>query len=208
MRHEQHERNRRRDERRAERRARHERPRGGLHIEGFGGGPGLIRIGGPVTRRTRGKRGDVRAAVLLLLAESPMHGYQLIQEIEERSGGEWKPSPGSIYPTLSALEDEGLLVIERVEGRKTARLTDAGTEHVTSQHDKLGDPFAAVAGGADGATQARDLRELARLLHAAARQVAAVGTADQYTEAARILTEARKALYRLLAEDAGGRAGE
>ncbi|AEF40315.1 MULTISPECIES: PadR family transcriptional regulator [Hoyosella] len=200
MRHEHRNRNSRVEERRAERRARQERPRGGLHIEGFGAGPGLIRIGGPVARRTRGRRRDVRSAVLLLLAESPMHGYQLIQEIEERSGGEWKPSPGSIYPTLSALEDEGLLVIERIEGRKTARLTAEGTEYVGAQRETLGDPF--LSDGA-GATQARDLRELARLLAAAARQVAAVGTVEQYDQASTILTDARKALYRLLAEDSG-----
>lgn len=196
MRHDHRDLHKRREERRAERRARHDKPRHGLHIEGFSGGQGLIRLGGP--RRGRGRRRDVRSAVLLLLADSPMHGYQLIQEIDERSGGEWKPSPGSIYPTLSALEDEGLLVIERIEGRKTARLTAAGADYVERNRDSLGDPFHNPE--SDG-TQPRDLRELARLLNAAARQVAVVGTADQYEQAAKILTDARKALYRLLADE-------
>ena len=73
-------------------------------------------------------RGDVRAAVLALLAEGPMHGYQIIREIEERSGGSWKPSPGSVYPTLQLLADEGLISSEESNGRKTYSLTDAGRD--------------------------------------------------------------------------------
>ena len=71
-------------------------------------------------------RGDVRAAVLALLAEQPMHGYQIIQQIEERSGGAWKPSPGSVYPTLQLLTDEGIVDVEEESGRKTYSLTEAG----------------------------------------------------------------------------------
>ena len=71
-------------------------------------------------------RGDVRAAVLALLAEQPMHGYQIIREIEERSGGSWKPSPGSVYPTLQLLADEGLISAEESNGRKIYSLTDGG----------------------------------------------------------------------------------
>jgi DNA-binding transcriptional ArsR family regulator len=77
---------------------------------------------------TRMGRGDVRAAVLGLLAEKPMHGYQIIQQIDERSGGSWKPSPGSVYPTLQLLADEGLIKAEESGGRKTYSLTEEGRE--------------------------------------------------------------------------------
>ena len=103
---------------------------------GFGPGlrPAALVASAPAGRGERGRgrrggrggRGDVRAAILTLLAEQPMHGYQLIQQITERSGGVWTPSPGSVYPALSQLEDEGLVTFERVDGRKTASLTDAG----------------------------------------------------------------------------------
>src|SRR4051794_3835778 len=75
------------------------------------------RHGGPRGPRGRAARGDVRAAVLLLLAEEPMHGYQLMQAIAERSGGRWTPSPGAIYPTLNQLEDEGLVTVTQESGR-------------------------------------------------------------------------------------------
>src|SRR3954454_4068329 len=77
-------------------------------------------------------RGDVRAAVLALLAEQPMHGYQIIHEIEERSGGSWKPSPGSVYPTLQLLADEGLIRAEESNGRKTFSLTEEGRAEAES----------------------------------------------------------------------------
>ena len=78
--------------------------------------------------RHRVRRGDVRSAILALLDDRPMHGYEMIQELEERTGGRWTPSAGSIYPTLQLLEDEGLVTPEEVEGRKVYSLTDAGKE--------------------------------------------------------------------------------
>jgi DNA-binding PadR family transcriptional regulator len=139
----------------------------------------------------------VRAAILLLLAEQPRHGYELIGEITDRSGGAWTPSPGSIYPTLQALEDEGLIRLEKVEGRRTASLTDAGSAWVAEHAEELGDPF--EVGGPPAAAIA--LREEFRALADAMRQVARVGSAAQLTRAAAAVTTARKELYRLLADD-------
>lgn len=177
---------------------------GGPH--GFGGGfgpdfgpgfgPGFGRGRG---RGGRGRRGDVRAAILLLLTERPMHGYELIQQIRERSDDLWRPSPGSIYPALSQLEDEGLITIEKVAGRKTAQLTETGIAHVTEHRTELGDPWADVKQGVGEHTS--DLRALIPPLMGAVAQVAAVGTPAQAVKAAEVLTEARKALYRILAGD-------
>jgi DNA-binding PadR family transcriptional regulator len=181
------------------RRGHHGPPFGGGRGHGFGPGfgPGP---GGPGGRRGRGPRarGDVRAAILLLLDEQPRHGYELIREIAERSSGAWTPSPGSIYPTLQVLEDEGLVTIERVEGRKTASLTPAGQAHVEENRDRLGDPWA-VSGDDHGPALA--LREEFLALKDAVRQVARVGTPAQHTAAAAALSAARKELYRLLAQD-------
>ena len=109
---------------------------------GMGFGPGF---GGPDRRRGRrrgGRGGDVRAAVLLLLADGPRHGYQLIQDIAERSSGVWTPSPGSVYPVLQQLEDEGLITIERIEGRNTATLTADGQTYVDDHRDELDSSWA------------------------------------------------------------------
>src|SRR6476660_9247726 len=141
------------------------------HPRGFGrpvppeGGPRGHRRGGG---RGRAPRGDVRAAVLLLLAEEPMHGYQLMQAIAERSGGRWTPSPGAIYPTISQLEDEGLVTVTADAGRKLVTLTDAGREHVEARRESASDPFAGMTESAPGT----DLRSLLEQLHMAARQVA------------------------------------
>lgn len=154
-------------------------------------------------RRGRGRgpraRGDVRAAILLLLDEQPRHGYELIQEIAERSSGAWTPSPGSVYPTLQALEDEGLATIERLHGRRTASLTPDGTAYVEANREQLGTPWESV-GGDHGPAFA--LREEYLALKDAVRQVARVGAPAQHTAAAAALAAARKELYRLLADDA------
>ncbi len=166
---------------------------------GFGGpgfgGPGFG-FGGP--RRGPRPRGDVRAAILLLLAEQPRHGYELIQEIGQRSDGAWTPSPGSVYPALQALEDEGLLVIEPVAGRKTASLTEAGEAYVAEERERLGDPFT-VDGGDRGPSSG--FRDEIRKLAEAFMQVAKVGSAGQQSAALTVLANARKELYRILADD-------
>src|SRR4051794_26808818 len=124
-------------------------PRGGGG--GGGGGRGRGRWG-------RARRGDVRAAMLVLLEESPQNGYQLIQEIERRSDGLWKPSPGSVYPALQQLEDEGLVRTIEQEGRRAYELTEQGRAHVAENREELGEPWEAVKGGVD--ENVMDLRGL------------------------------------------------
>jgi DNA-binding PadR family transcriptional regulator len=176
---------------------------GGRH--GFGpGGPGPGGGFGPPfgPRGRRAARGDVRAAVLLLLDEEPRNGYALMQEIEERSEGVWRPSPGSIYPALAQLEDEGLVQATKEGSGRVFELTDAGREHVESKRDELGEPWKAVSGGFP--KEAGELRDLVMQLGAAAMQVVQAGTTEQRRKAVEHLTEARRGLYRILAEDSSG----
>src|SRR5271157_1182876 len=101
---------------------------------GFGPGPGGFGGfpfgGGPRGRGRKARRGDIRTAALLLLAEEPRNGYQIMQEVEERSEGVWRPSPGSVYPALQQLEDEGLIRSEETDGRKLFRLTADGEAYL------------------------------------------------------------------------------
>jgi DNA-binding PadR family transcriptional regulator len=167
---------------------------------GFGpGGPGR---GGPFGRPGRRRRGDVRAALLLLLEEEPRNGYGLMQEIEQRSDGEWRPSPGSVYPALSQLEDEGLVLAKEDDGRKLFDLTDAGRAHVEERRDQLGTPWEPETGGR--LEDVVDLRHLMHQLGAALRQVVQEGDAAHVTEARTILSEARRRLYGLLAGEPAG----
>ena len=167
---------------------------GGRHWGGPGGfgGPG-----GP--RGPRAARGDVRAAALALLAEEPRNGYQLMQEIEERSGGVWRPSPGAIYPALSQLEDEGLVTATKQGSGRTFELTDEGRAHVEEHKDELSEPWAAVSGGFP--KEVLELRNKIAETGAAAWQVLKAGDAEQREKASELLDQTRKALYRLLAAD-------
>lgn len=131
-----------------------------------------------------------------------MHGYELIQQITEKSGGTWKPSPGSIYPALSQLEDEGLVIIDKIAGRKTASLTDAGKKFVDDNRADLGSPWDDVSDSVGG--DARDMRGLIGQLMGAAGQVAATGTPKQVAAASEVLVEARRSIYRILADDVPG----
>lgn len=158
---------------------------------GFGGGPGGRGPG------RRAGRGDIRAAILLLLAEEPMHGYQLIQQIGERSGGTWRPSPGAIYPALNLLEDEGLIAITSESGRKMATLTEAGGTYVTQNAEQLGTPWEDAA--SRPTSPGRALRGALEALAAAAHQVARTGTDAQATKALEVLDRARRDLYLVLA---------
>src|SRR3954451_11514582 len=111
------------------------------------GGPGWH---GPHHRgRGRARRGDVRAALLLLIEGGAQNGYQLIQEIERRTDGLWKPSPGSVYPALQQLEDEGLVRAIEFEGKRAYELSEEGRRYVDENREDLGDPFAPPPGGVD-----------------------------------------------------------
>ena len=147
----------------------------------------------------RAKRGNVRAAALALLAEEPMNGYQIIQQISERSGGIWQPSPGSVYPALAQLEDEGLIALQDTTGgRRAYGLTENGRAYVAEHAEELNAPWSAMAGAA---STAHDMRRLVHQVHLAATQVISAGTDEQVSQARKVLTQARRALYRILAED-------
>jgi DNA-binding PadR family transcriptional regulator len=162
----------------------------------FGGGRGS----GPRGRgRGRARRGDVRLALLRLLAEEPANGYQLMQTIEERSGGRWRPSPGSVYPTLAQLEDEGLIRSAEAEGARRFEITDAGREHLETRADEP-EPWKPV--DEEGENAITELAPLVIQIGKAAWQVATVGDEAQRARATEVLAETRRALYRILAEDA------
>lgn len=160
---------------------------------GWGGPRGF---GGPGSGGPRARRGDFRLAALLLLAEEPRNGYGLMQAIEERTDGLWRPSPGSVYPALAQLEDEGLVRVEEAEGRKLFHLTDAGRRHVEERGD-VTPPWEAVTrnAGEDPRALMHGMRDLALALH----QVGQAGTPEQIEQAKAILAQARKDLYRILA---------
>jgi DNA-binding PadR family transcriptional regulator len=147
--------------------------------------------------RGRRGRGDVRAAILALLAERPMHGYEMIQELEARTGGVWRPSPGSVYPTLQLLEDEDLVAGEEVEGRRRFALTDAGRAEAERQGQRT--PWEQVTAGV--APVAWNLRDAIGQIMQATWSVAGAGTEAQQAKALQILTDSRRRLYAILAED-------
>jgi len=179
---------------------RHGSPAWGGHYDprAFWHGPWRGMGFGPGGRRSRARRGDVRAATLLLLEEEPRNGYQLMEEIERRSDGAWRPSPGSIYPALAQLEDEGLIEAEESAGRRSFRLTDEGRTYVDENRDALGSPWEEAGG--EVPSDFVDLRTLIGQLGMATLQVAQSGDEAQVAEAKRILGDARKSLYKLLAE--------
>jgi DNA-binding PadR family transcriptional regulator len=150
------------------------------------------------------RRGEVRSLILATLKERPMHGYELIQELESQSGGRWRPSAGSIYPTLQQLSDEGLVIGEDVDGRRVYTLTEEGRKAAAE---------AGAAPWADsrderGDTRGQDLMRQVMELAAAIVQVHKVGSPQARSEAVRIVTDARKQMYRLLSEDEDAAADE
>ncbi|MBQ1028098.1 PadR family transcriptional regulator [Micromonospora sp. C95] len=148
--------------------------------------------------RGRGRRPNVRNAVLALLTERPMHGYEMIQEIDSRTGGSWRPSPGSIYPTLQLLEDEGVIVAteESGGGRKRFTLTEQGRTEADEAAQTP--PWAEVA--EDTINSWHDIRNAGMQAMQALRQVMMTGTDDQRERAAQVLDETRRKLYAILAE--------
>ncbi|HWP62913.1 MAG TPA: PadR family transcriptional regulator [Candidatus Binatia bacterium] len=153
---------------------------------------GPIGAGGPTV-----KRGIIRIAVLRSLSDGPKHGYQIIQDLEARTGGFWRPSAGSIYPTLQQLEDEGLVRSEERDGRRTYVLTEEGQRAAEALGTAPAERF--FAGRRGPGTEG--LRVLAAQLVAAAVQVERVGSAEARSRAEALLRDTRRQLYRLLAED-------
>jgi DNA-binding PadR family transcriptional regulator len=148
--------------------------------------------------RRRMRRGDVRAAILLLLEEEPRNGYQVMQELEQRSDGAWRPSPGSVYPALQLLADEGLIRGESREGGTVYELTEAGRTHLDEHRERFGEPWAQAGAGVP--EDVRELMRLAMQVGVATRQVTHAGTEDQRKAAAELLTETRRKLYGILAD--------
>ncbi|WP_406056370.1 PadR family transcriptional regulator [Streptomyces sp. NBC_01077] len=160
----------------------------------FGGGPfGGGRGGG----RGRARRGDVRASILALLKDRPMHGYEMIREIGERSDGAWKPSPGSVYPTLQMLEDEGLITSASEGGKKLFTLTDTGRAEAEEGPDA---PWEEAGRGVDWEAL-NEVRQSGFGLMEAFGQVWKTGSAEQRQKAVGVINEARKKLYLILADE-------
>jgi DNA-binding PadR family transcriptional regulator len=149
--------------------------------------------------RARVRRGDVRSAILDVLATSPepINGYQVIQQIADRTEGAWKPSPGSVYPTIAWLQDEGF-VEDAPTGRKALRLTDSGRQYVADHADELAAIWRSFEN--DVPEDSADLRQVIGQTVGAIVQVASTGTPDQREKAVAILAETRRKLYGLLAE--------
>jgi DNA-binding PadR family transcriptional regulator len=184
---------------RAHQRGPHERTRNHHRDPRFG--PGGMPLGWRemFARGGRGRgrpirRGEIRPLILALLTRKPMHGYEIIQLLEAQSGGRWRPSAGSVYPTLQQLADEGLVTSEEVDGRRTYTLTDAGREAAADA------PAPPNWGDLDREDD-QDLRKLGMQLIQAVMQVQQVGSAHARQETNRVLADARRRIYRLLAED-------
>jgi DNA-binding PadR family transcriptional regulator len=169
-----------------------------LHDHFFAGGPRRGRWGGGERGGWAGgrrmRRGAIRTAVLIALREEPAHGYEVMRRLEEMSGGLWRPSPGSVYPHLQMLEDEGLLQSSDVDGSRTYTLTDAGraeAEKATLPWQELGEADNGI----------RDLRQGMGQLMSAAKQLAGAGEKAQIERGIAVIQKARKELYQILAED-------
>ena len=173
----------------------HPGPTPAHHRHGHGPGHRGIRgRGGP-----RARRGDIRAAALALLTEKPMHGYEMIQEVEERSGGYWRPSAGSIYPTLQMLEDEGLIVGEESDGKRRFTLTEEGKLVASERGDKPESlPWEQVR--ASGRPETVQLGHSLKQLAESASQALRVGSESQQARIRELLDETRRGIYGILAE--------
>ena len=167
------------------------RGRGPRHFHEHFGGPGMGRRDG------RRRRGDIRTALLAVLAEGSGHGYELMQRIEDKSEGAWRPSPGSVYPSLQLLEDEGLVRAVDRDGKRIYEITDSGrTEAERRVEDAGGMPWTEAGRGAGAGRLFGAMKQVAM----AARQVTRAGTPAQVEQAADIMEDARRRLYQLLIE--------
>src|SRR3954470_18688844 len=159
----------------------HQHRGGGRGRRGGRGGGREGHWGGP-----RMRRGDIRTAILAVLTEGPGHGYDVMQNLEDKTGGAWRPSPGSVYPTLQLLEDEGLVRSTERDGKRVFEITDAGRIESTSRLEEAGGP--PWEGASQGARR-RDVMQAIRQLHVAFRQIAEVGNTEQVDQAIAIVTD-------------------
>ncbi len=147
----------------------------------------------------RMRRGDIRTALLSALTDGPAHGYELIGRLEEKSGGTWRPSPGSVYPTLQLFEDEGLVRSEERDGKRVYELTDAGRVEAADRVARFGDsPW---DDDSASVTEFQGLMRSAVHLLAAAKQIARTGDPSQMERATTAIRATGKELYKILAED-------
>lgn len=177
-------------------------PRG--FAQGFGPGRGP-RPGGRGDGRRRARRGDVRVGILLLLAEAPLNGYGVMRELAERSGGEWSPSSGAVYPALSQLEDEGLIVPDPEAGPKHFALTESGREESEKLAEKKApwdvDDGEAAGEEPEGSAPGREMADSVRQAMLAMRAVMATGDQELIEKAKGQIDELRRELYALLADN-------
>ena len=180
------------------------RPRGakdwpggfGRHWGGWWPGP----PGPPgFARGPKAGRGDVRAAILALLREDPRNGYQIMSEIEERSGGAWRPSPGAVYPALQQLADEGLVEAEESGGRRTFSLTDAGRRHIEENPEMARAAWESMGGDEPGEVPGLFIQ--AAQLGGSIVQMAHAGTPEQIQATEQLLEQTRSRIYQILAGD-------
>ncbi len=143
----------------------------------------------------RMRRGDIRRSILAALKESPAHGYEVMRRLEEMSGGLWRPSPGSVYPHLQMLEDEGMVRSSEVDGTRIFTLTEAGEAEAAKGTGLPWDQ------SADGENQIRTLRLSAAQLMSAAKQLSGAGAGPQVERGIAVLKAARREIYQILAED-------
>ena len=185
------------------------RPKGPREWPGGFGGPwgGWWPPGPPgPSRGPKAGRGDVRAAILALLREGPRNGYQIMSDIEERSGGAWRPSPGAVYPALQQLADEGLILGEESGGRRTFRLTEAGRRYVEENPEMARAAWESMARGEPG--EVPGLFVQAARLGGSIVQMAHAGTPEQIRAAEQLLEQTRRQMYQILASDEPGEQDE
>jgi len=144
------------------------------------------------------RRGEIRTAVLAVLTEGPGHGYDVMQNLEDKTGGAWRPSPGSIYPTLQLLEDEGLVRSTERDGKRVFEITETGRAEAADRIEQAGGTPWELAGR--GQRRGREVRDAFAQLYQAFKQIATVGSPEQIERGLTVVNDARKQLYQILAE--------
>jgi DNA-binding PadR family transcriptional regulator len=184
----------------------YEWPKGRWDWQGGFGEPGWWAGPPGSSRGPKAGRGDVRAAILALLREGPRNGYQIMSEIEERSGGAWRPSPGAVYPALQQLADEGLIEAEEASGRRTFSLTDVGRRYIDENPERARAAWESMTAAEPG--EVPGLFVQAARLGGSIVQVARDGTAEQIHAAEALLEQTRRAMYQILAGQDDGEQDE